>query len=79
MLLCPNCTSELKKNPKHAEGVWSCSEEVCGKIWMLMELPTPKYLRKGKRKVKETPKEPDSFTKEDVKEVVKMRRVRDEE
>ena len=53
MLLCPNCTSELKKNPKHAEGVWSCSDKMCGKIWMLMELPGDNYfLKKSAKKAK---------------------------
>jgi Zn-finger nucleic acid-binding protein len=48
MLLCPNCTKTLKKDPKHGEGVWTCPE--CGGEWFILNIPTPKYLQRKKRK-----------------------------
>ena len=73
MLLCPNCTEELKKNPKHAEGTFLCSE--CGEEWFILNIPTSKYL---KRKVKDPVKEPDSFTKGEAKKAVKKVKMKKE-
>jgi len=50
MLLCPNCASKLKKSLKHGEGVWLCSDDMCGMVWFILDIPTPKHLKeKGKK------------------------------
>jgi hypothetical protein len=53
-LLCPNCSEELTKNPKHGEGVWECPHEMCGKCWFILDIPqkyepSPKKKKKGKK------------------------------
>ena len=50
-MLCPNCTQELKKNPKHGEGVWYCT---CGETWFILNIPTLKYLKPKKKPKKES-------------------------
>ncbi len=48
MLLCPNCTTELKKDNRQGEGVWECSE--CKNIWFILNIPgADYYLNKGKK------------------------------
>ena len=53
MLLCPNCTETLKKNNNHGESVWYCPNKDCGIVWFILDIPTPKYLRKNKKEKKE--------------------------
>lgn len=33
-MFCPNCTGNLFKNPKHAEGVWTC--ESCTSVYFIL-------------------------------------------
>jgi ribosomal protein L37AE/L43A len=39
MLLCPNCSEKLTKDPKHGEGVWKCTHEMCGMVWFILDIP----------------------------------------
>lgn len=52
MLLCPNCSEKLVKNPKHGEGVWYCPHKDCGEVWYILNLPTPDYLKPKNKKTK---------------------------
>ena len=54
MLLCPNCTTELKKDNRQGEGVWYCPQEECKNTWFILNIPgADYYLKKGKRKQNE--------------------------
>ena len=50
MLLCPNCTEKLEKDPRHGEGVWYCPDKDCRMIWFILDIPQPKGLLKTKNK-----------------------------
>ena len=38
-MFCPNCTGNLLKNPKHAEGVWTC--EYCTAVYFILVCDKP--------------------------------------
>jgi len=40
---CPNCTSRLNKNQKHAQGVWEC--KACGGVFHIVVCIQPKEKR----------------------------------
>lgn len=50
MLLCPNCTEKLEKNPKHGEGVWQCPDKDCGMTWFILDILKPAYIKKKDKK-----------------------------
>lgn len=39
---CPNCTSELSKNPNHAQGIFECKS--CGGRYLILETTKPKKI-----------------------------------
>lgn len=41
-IFCPNCKCILRKNPKHAEGVWQCKK--CEGIFMILTTTKPTFI-----------------------------------